>query len=154
MSKICIRQVRFFIVLSVIYFIFINSNYITSQLPFLRNEEPKQQFGIHSYYSDEMVFQSDVKNNIWGYIQSDSNLVTANYKCIDGSSEKEDVIKVIKKKKGIWMLELPPMNSKTICSVYIHHEGTTLTLNDVVFGDVWFCAGQSNMEMMMKSKKR
>ena len=29
--------------------------------------------------------------------------------------------------------------------------GTTLTLNDVVFGDVWFCAGQSNMEMMMKS---
>ena len=53
-----------------------------SHISFLRNEKQKQQFGFHSYYSDEMVFQSDVKNNIWGYIPSDSNLVTANYKCM------------------------------------------------------------------------
>ena len=44
----------------------------------------------------------------------------------DGSTEIEAVVKVDKKKKGIWMLELPPMNSNTICSVFIHYDGTFL----------------------------
>ena len=47
----------------------------------------------------------------------------------DGSSEIEDAVKVDKKKKGIWMLELPPMNSNTICSVFMHHKGTILSLS-------------------------
>ena len=28
--------------------------------------------------------------------------------------------------------------------------GTLIRLSEVIFGDVWMCAGQSNMEMKMK----
>ena len=35
---------------------------------------------FHSYYSDRMVFQKEVKNNIWGY--SDKETLTAKYICL------------------------------------------------------------------------
>ena len=36
---------------------------------------------FHTYYSDNMVFQRNVKNNVWGYIDKDSGRVSAIYKC-------------------------------------------------------------------------
>ena len=35
---------------------------------------------FHSYYSDRMVFQKEVKNNIWGYY--DKEHLTAKYICM------------------------------------------------------------------------
>ena len=44
---------------------------------------------------------------------------------------------------GVWMVTLPPMTVETKCSVEVREEaGAAINLQDVIFGDVWFCGGQ------------
>ena len=65
------------------------------------------------------------------------------------------------------MLEIPEMKVDTTCSIEVsdgglkenvnYHvnkgfcSGKIIKLTDVIFGDVWFCGGQSNMEMAMEN---
>ena len=65
-----------------------------SHVTFLRNEDepvnsPQERnevcqdlvfLSYHSYYSNNMVLQKDVKNNVWGYTYCKSN-ITAMYSC-------------------------------------------------------------------------
>ena len=46
----------------------------------------------------------------------------------------------------MWRIELPPTAaSSTPENITVTAGGTTLTLGNVLFGDVWMCGGQSNM---------
>ena len=47
---------------------------------------------------------------------------------------------------GVWLFTLNPMATGTTVSVQVEGENGVLTLSDVIFGDVWVCSGQSNME--------
>jgi sialate O-acetylesterase len=47
---------------------------------------------------------------------------------------------------GEWIVLLDAVNAGTTVTITAQSAGTTLTLNDVIFGDVWLCSGQSNME--------
>ncbi|KAK8810493.1 hypothetical protein WA158_007068 [Blastocystis sp. Blastoise] len=51
---------------------------------------------------------------------------------------------------GLWRALLPPTEADDIpytIYVYSRKTNTMISLEDVLFGDVWFCSGQSNMEM-------
>lgn len=47
---------------------------------------------------------------------------------------------------GYWNFMLDPFPSNTTVSINIQAEAGSLSLNDVIFGDVWICSGQSNMQ--------
>lgn len=47
---------------------------------------------------------------------------------------------------GVWTIELDAQNADTPANISVTSQGTTLTLTDVIFGDVWICSGQSNMQ--------
>ena len=47
---------------------------------------------------------------------------------------------------GLWIVELPPQPASTGKTIIITDGTTRITLDDVVFGDVYLCSGQSNME--------
>src|SRR5271168_4880083 len=54
--------------------------------------------------------------------------------------------------ESIWSVTLDPVSSEGPFDIHVSQpltNGTlvTITLNDVLFGDVWLCSGQSNMEM-------
>ena len=49
--------------------------------------------------------------------------------------------------ENVWEVVLDPQESKTVCMIEM--TDTNLILSNVVFGDVWLCSGQSNMEMNM-----
>ena len=49
-----------------------------------------------------------------------------------------------------WVVNLDPINSGEVCKIEITNIFNTITLEDVMFGDVWFCSGQSNMGWAMK----
>ena len=44
-----------------------------------------------------------------------------------------------------WDVVLPPVSSGSSCNISINSGKDEVLLEDVLFGDVWFCAGQSNM---------
>ena len=56
------------------------------------------------------------------------------------------------KNESIWSVILDPVSDEGPFDIHVSQplaNGTmvTITLHDVLFGDVWICSGQSNMEM-------
>ena len=48
-----------------------------------------------------------------------------------------------------WIVTLDPVKSGDICKIEIVDSFDGIVLEDVAFGDVWFCSGQSNMGWTM-----
>ncbi|KAH9508988.1 hypothetical protein Btru_048482 [Bulinus truncatus] len=46
----------------------------------------------------------------------------------------------------VWNLLLDPFPGNTAVDIYVQSEDGSLALNDILFGDVWVCSGQSNMQ--------
>lgn len=93
------------------------------------------QVKLPAFIKDSMILQRDVTSNIWGW-----------------AAAKEKVTVLFNKKKystrtgtdGKWNIQLPaskaggPYNIDIIAS-------NKIQIKEVLFGDVWFCSGQSNM---------
>jgi sialate O-acetylesterase len=56
-------------------------------------------------------------------------------------------------KDGAWQLDLDPLDACGPFSLEITSNNENITLNNIYAGDVWLCAGQSNMEMPMQRLK-
>ena len=44
-----------------------------------------------------------------------------------------------------WIVSLDPISSGDNCKIEVESNLEIISLEDVMFGDVWFCSGQSNM---------
>lgn len=109
-------------------------------------------FSFAKHFQDEMVLQrAPQRANIYGFspniggklvmMVSDSNrLKTDRYETIVQQGSKPGV--------GVWIFTLYPMETGTRVSIQVQDESQNLllSLSDIIFGDVWLCSGQSNME--------
>jgi sialate O-acetylesterase len=49
-----------------------------------------------------------------------------------------------------WSVILDPISEGQICEIRVSQEGQPdLVIEDILFGDIWVCSGQSNMEWPM-----
>ena len=84
---------------------------------------------------DSMVLQRDTKIKFWGSAAANEKVsIRFNnklYKTQAGAS-------------GNWMVYLPPTKAGGPYNIDII-ASNTITLHNILFGDVWFCSGQSNM---------
>lgn len=96
-----------------------------------------------SLISDNMVLQQNGKAHIYGTADSGSKVtVTPSW---DGKKYETKADKT-----GKWQLFVDtPEGSYTPYTITIS-DGTPLTLNNVLIGEVWLASGQSNMEMPLK----
>ncbi|WP_031425594.1 sialate O-acetylesterase [Flavimarina sp. Hel_I_48] len=97
------------------------------------------QIKLPKLVSDGMVLQRDTPVNLWGW------------------SKPQEVISIVFAEKnyttradseGNWKLKLDATPAGGPYTIALS-ASNTITLNDVVFGDVWLCSGQSNMELPM-----
>ena len=56
-------------------------------------------------------------------------------------------VSTIVKQDGSWITELPPQEAGSDHKIIITDRDTSITLEDIAFGDVYLCSGQSNMEL-------
>ncbi|HYF36649.1 MAG TPA: sialate O-acetylesterase [Prosthecobacter sp.] len=94
--------------------------------------------------SDHMVLQSSVPTAIWGWAEAGEE-VTVNI--VDRTAT------TIATKDGRWRLKLgalPPSSQPQTLTV---KGKNTLTIQDVLIGEVWLGSGQSNMEMRLKDEE-
>jgi sialate O-acetylesterase len=84
---------------------------------------------------DSMILQRDQPVRIWGWSSPKEKItVSFNRKTIRTQGNAE----------GRWMIELP--STKAGGPYTISFKGNnTIVLKEILFGDVWFCSGQSNM---------
>lgn len=100
---------------------------------------------IHSLFSSHMVLQRDATDPIWGWTTA-GNTVTVTVK--NQGNTTVGTYTGVADSNGRWQAQLGPfgiVTSATAYSMTISTTGTSATLTDILFGDVFLCSGQSNM---------
>jgi len=93
--------------------------------------------------SNGMVLQRDTKLKLWGWA-SPGEKVSIVFNGKKGST--------VTGADGKWLIELAAMKAGGPYTMTIKGNNT-LTLTDILLGDVWFCSGQSNMVLRMEAVK-
>jgi sialate O-acetylesterase len=95
----------------------------------------RAQIKLPQIVRDSMILQRDTKVKMWGWASpSEKVTVTFNNKKYKATATVE----------GNWNIMLPPTKAGGPYQITIAGKNT-ITLKEILFGDVWFCSGQSNM---------
>ncbi len=104
-------------------------------------------------FSDNMMLQQQTQAKMWGWAEAGSTItVTTSW------NNKKTTAKTGDDGKWILSVETPAASYNTY-SISITEKGTkkasadyatSVTINNVLIGEVWFCSGQSNMEMPLR----
>ncbi|WP_345953986.1 sialate O-acetylesterase [Mucilaginibacter sp. PAMB04168] len=89
--------------------------------------------------SDGMVIQRNQKVHLWGWA-TPGETVTVWF--------NRQVVKQNTAANGRWDIYLQPMQAGGPHTLTVKGQNT-ITINDVLIGDVWLCSGQSNMEYQL-----
>lgn len=98
------------------------------------------QVRLPAIVSDGMILQRDAPLKIWGWA-SPGEKVTVQF------DQKKYITKT--GSDGKWQVILSAMPADGLPHSLTIRGKNTLTVNDVLLGDVWFCSGQSNMVHQM-----
>jgi sialate O-acetylesterase len=88
-------------------------------------------------FSDNMVLQQEKPIRIWGFDAPGTDVTVT----LTGQSQQATA-----DKEGAWRVALPAMKADGKKHTLTVQGSTTITLQNVVLGEVWICSGQSNME--------
>merc|ERR1711971_1246990 len=102
----------------------------------------------HSFFSPGMMMQRDLSTKVWGYDLVGS--LDAQLTCQLQGKVVTHRLSTARSLEGIWETELPSQPAATVCDFQATSETEDLVLTDIMFGDIWLCSGQSNMEMAMR----
>jgi len=93
--------------------------------------------------SSNMVLQRNSHVTLWGWADP--------YEQIEiKASWLMNTLQLEADKAGNWRIEVKTTKSKEPQIIELHSKTSDITLENVLFGEVWLCSGQSNMEMPVK----
>ena len=94
--------------------------------------------------SDNMIIQQQTDVRLWGWAQPGKKVVATTSWSDQRSEAKAD-------SQGRWLLTVKsPAASYTPLSITFDDGAGAVTISNVLSGEVWVCAGQSNMEMPVR----
>ncbi|MCU0797199.1 MAG: hypothetical protein MUF31_14840 [Akkermansiaceae bacterium] len=108
----------------------------------------KDALAFSRIFTDHMVLQRDQEIMIWGRADA-GDALTLRFGGQSKTTRADD--------KGRWQVKLDPLTAFSTgqdLSASLSNSDETITLKNVVVGDVWLCSGQSNMHFQMKSTAR
>ncbi len=92
---------------------------------------------------DNMVLQQQTEARLWGWAKAGKTVTVT-------TSWSDQVVKAKADKSGKWLVKVSTPKASYEPLSITFDDGEKLTINNVVSGEVWVCAGQSNMEMPVK----
>jgi len=106
---------------------------------------PKPELRLRKVFTDHMVLQRRKPAAIWGWALPGKSVTVSFYdKSVSTTASAE----------GKWSVSLPAMEADGQShTLMVKSESDQIVLEDVVLGEVWFAAGQSNMARNTKGKK-
>ncbi|XP_074018548.1 sialate O-acetylesterase [Numenius arquata] len=102
--------------------------------------------GFASYYGHHMVLQKEPMGAVvWGYGEPGATVTVV----LSGNGGLIVMKKTaqVKGPSGTWTTVLDPMDQGGPYTLTARQGSENVTLQDIYFGDVWLCSGQSNMVM-------
>ena len=100
---------------------------------------------LPSVVSDNMMIQRDSPAKLWGWADKGETVSIA----FNGQTEK-----VKTGKTGIWNVQFKAMPYGGPYEMIIKGKTNSITLKNILIGDIWVCSGQSNMELPVNSINR
>ncbi len=98
--------------------------------------EPRAELKLHALFSDGMVLQSDFASPVWGTVEPGEEITVS----IAGQKKSAKA-----GADGKWSVKLDPLKSGGPHELTVAGRNS-ITVRDVLVGEVWICSGQSNME--------
>ena len=93
---------------------------------------------LASLFKDSAVLQREMAIPVWGWAKAGSNIsVSINGQSVKGTAND----------KGEWRVDLAALKAGGPFEMKISDGSETVTLKDILVGEVWICSGQSNMDM-------
>lgn len=96
---------------------------------------------LPSLFSDHMVLQRDTKAPVWGWAKPGQQ-VTVRFAGQTLTAKADPA--------GKWRVTLAPMKADAHGRPLTVKADNTVTVHDVLVGEVWLCSGQSNMEFPIR----
>ena len=97
---------------------------------------------LPSFFSDNMVLQQNTEASIWGWTDTNGKItISTTWTGVKYTATPD--------KDGKWMIKLPTPKAGGPYKIFITDgdKSERLEIKNVLIGEVWFCSGQSNMEM-------
>lgn len=91
---------------------------------------------LNSLFNNGMVIQRDKEVPVWGWADENESVTVS----FNGQSVSTTA------KNGKWSVRLKPMKANTQPQTMTVKGNNTIEVQDILIGEVWICAGQSNME--------
>lgn len=110
-------------------FILIQSSYAEVKLP--------------AIVSSNMVLQRNTTITLWGWADANENVTIS-------PSWLNNDLEIMANKEGYWKIDVKTTNSKASQTINIVSSDTDIKLENILFGEVWLCSGQSNMYQPLK----
>ncbi len=101
------------------------------------------QISLPKLVSDNMVLQRDKPVKIWGWASANER-ITVEMKDLKFKTQADE--------NGNWSVQLPAQKAGGPFAMRLKGKNE-ITIKNVLFGDVWICAGQSNMVLNMERVK-
>jgi sialate O-acetylesterase len=95
------------------------------------------QLALPAFFSDGMVLQRGTDIRIWGKAAPGSKVVV---------KWQGEASEVKANRSGQWTFEGAPLSAGGPHTLQVTNRKETITIADILIGDVWICSGQSNME--------
>jgi sialate O-acetylesterase len=99
------------------------------------------QLRLSAIFSDHMILQRDKPLKIWGDAGANENVNISLGQFKVSAKANND---------GRWLVTMPAFSAGGPYVLTIKTRNETKVFSDVLFGEVWICSGQSNMEFSVK----
>ena len=98
---------------------------------------------VASIFGNDMVLQQNAVNPLWGWADAGETVtITATW--------LDDPVTVTAGRAGEWKAGLPVPAADLKAHSLTVRSDTSITADNIIFGDVWICSGQSNMAMPLR----
>lgn len=98
------------------------------------------QIKLPAIVSSNMVLQRSTTVKVWGWSGNNTDVTIK-------ASWLATPLKTKSNNNGRWETEIKTTESKLPQSIIISDKSSNVKLENVLFGEVWLCSGQSNMQM-------
>ena len=106
----------------------------------------KAEIALPDFFSDNMVLQQNTTIKLWGTAKPKTNVYIK-------ASWLNKPLECISEIDGQWEISLKTSEA-SFKKQFIHiSDGSELKIQNILIGEVWFCSGQSNMEMNFQGFK-
>ena len=89
--------------------------------------------------SSNMILQRNTTVQLWGWADPNEKIKIK-------TSWTKKPINISANDEGLWKISLATTNSKATQTINLKSKSSDIKLNNILFGEVWVCSGQSNME--------